>query len=62
MKLVENIKESYSELVYKVSWPSKKELAQSAVIVMIASLILALVVWGIDWTFESIMSFVYRLF
>ena len=45
MKLVENIKESYTELVHKVSWPSRKELAQSAVLVLIASLILALVVW-----------------
>jgi len=62
MKLVENIKESYAELVYKVSWPTRKELAQSAVVVLIASLILALIVWLMDWCFESIMSFVYGLF
>ena len=62
MKLVDNIKESYNELIYKVSWPSKKELAQSAVIVMIASLILAIIVWAMDWTFESIMTAIYGLF
>lgn len=62
MKLVENIKESYTELVHKVSWPSRKELAQSAVLVLIASLILALVVWAMDWCFESIMTFIYGLF
>lgn len=62
MKLVDNIKESYNELVYKVSWPSKQELGQSAVIVLIASLILALIVWCMDWSFESIMTFIYRLF
>lgn len=62
MKLVENIKESYAELVHKVSWPSRKELAQSAVLVLIASLILALVVWAMDWCFESIMTFIYGLF
>jgi len=62
MKLVENIKESYTELVYKVSWPTRKELAQSSVVVLIASLILALIVWLMDWCFESIMSFVYGLF
>jgi len=62
MKLVENIKESYIELVHKVSWPTRKELAQSAVVVLIASLILALIVWLMDWCFESIMSFVYGLF
>lgn len=62
MKLVENIKESYTELVHKVSWPNRKELAQSSVVVLIASLILALIVWLMDWCFESIMTFVYGLF
>ena len=62
MKIVENVKESYNELVHKVSWPTRKELAQSAVIVLIASIILALIVWLMDWCFESIMTFVYGLF
>ena len=62
MKFVESIKESYAELVHKVSWPSRKELTQSAVIVLIASIILSLIVWLMDWCFESIMSFVYGLF
>lgn len=62
MKLWDDIKESYTELVHKVSWPSKKELAQSSVIVLIASLILALVVWLMDWCFESLMTLVYGLF
>ena len=62
MKLVENIKESFNDLVHKVSWPTRKELAQSAVVVLIASIILALIVWLMDWCFESIMTFVYGLF
>ena len=62
MALVENVKESYNELVHKVSWPTRKELAQSSVIVLIASIILALIVWFMDWCFESIMTFVYGLF
>jgi preprotein translocase subunit SecE len=62
MKLVDNIKESYNELVHKVSWPTTKELSQSAVLVLVASIILALVVWLMDWCFESIMTFVYGLF
>ena len=62
MQLVENIKESYNDLVHKVSWPTRKELAQSAVVVLIASIILALIVWLMDWCFESIMTFVYGLF
>ncbi len=62
MKLVENIKESYTELVHKVSWPSANELAQSAVLVLIASIVLALVVWLMDTCFERLMTLVYGLF
>ncbi len=62
MKFVDTLKESYNELVYKVSWPSRKELAQSSVVVLIASLVLALVVWLMDWCFENLMTFVYGLF
>ena len=62
MAFVENVKESYNELVHKTSWPSRKELAQSSVIVLIASIILALIVWLMDWCFENIMSFIYGLF
>ena len=62
MKFVEYVKESYNELVHKVSWPTRKELAQSAVIVLIASIILARIVWLMDWCFENIMTFIYGLF
>ena len=61
MAFVENVKESYNELVHKVSWPTRKELAQSSVIVLIASIILALIVWLMDWCFENIMTFIYGL-
>ena len=62
MAFVENVKESYNELVHKTSWPSRKELTQSAVIVLIASIVLALIVWLMDWCFKNIMTFVYDLF
>ena len=62
MKFVENLKESYTELVHKVSWPTRKEFSKSAVLVLIASIILALIVWLMDYSFESIMTFVYGLF
>ena len=41
MKFFDNVKESYDELVHKVSWPTRKELSQSSVLVLIASIILA---------------------
>lgn len=62
MKIVESVKASYNELVYKVTWPTRKELTNSAVLVLIASLVLALVVWLMDFCFEHLMTFIYGLF
>jgi len=45
------IKESYDELINKVTWPSLKNLQQSAVLVFIASLLIALTVWAMDFVF-----------
>ncbi|MFZ4583368.1 MAG: preprotein translocase subunit SecE [Paludibacter sp.] len=61
MKIINYIKESYSELVQKVSWPTRTELTNSAVIVLIASIILALLVWVMDLGFEKIMTVIYGL-
>jgi len=62
MKLKIYFEEAYNELVHKVSWPTWKELQSSALIVMVASFIIALIVFVMDISFENIMSFVYRLF
>lgn len=40
--------EAYDELMHKVSWPTWPELQQSAVVVLIASVILAIVILGMD--------------
>jgi preprotein translocase subunit SecE len=61
MKVINYIKESYSELAHKVSWPTRQELTNSAIVVLIASIILALVVMAMDKSFEAIMTFVYKL-
>jgi preprotein translocase subunit SecE len=45
------VKESYDELVHKVSWPTFKELQSSAVVVAVAALILALIVFLMDFVF-----------
>jgi preprotein translocase subunit SecE len=37
-------------------------LVQSAVLVLVASLVLALIVWLIDLSFEKIMQLIYGLF
>ncbi len=55
-------KESYDELVHKVTWPTGKELTNSAVMVLCASIIIALIVFVMDSIFEQIMKLVYSLF
>ena len=54
-----DIKESYNELVHKVSWPTKSELANSTIVVMVASIIAALVIWVIDLCINEMMHLVY---
>jgi len=60
-KIRKYIKESFTELIHKVTWPTWSELQNSTTVVMIASLIIALAVWVMDYAFDNIMSFVYRL-
>ena len=60
-KIINYIKDSYNELVYKVSWPSRTELTSSAVIVMIASILMALVIWGVDSVFENVIKVFYNV-
>lgn len=50
-KFGEYVKSSYDELVHKVSWPTFKELQSSAVVVAVASIIIALVVFAMDMVF-----------
>jgi len=59
-KIVDYFKNSYNELVYKVSWPTRKELSSSAVIVLFASIIIAIVVFAVDFVFEHVLRFVYN--
>lgn len=62
------VKESYDELINKVSWPTFKELQSSAVVVAVAALIFALVIFLMDWVcginangFKGILGVIYDL-
>ena len=54
-------KDSYEELVHKTTWPTRSELMNSAVVVLTASLCIALIVFVMDWFFQSGMEFIYGL-
>ena len=45
------VEESYNELLHKVTWPTWKELQSSTVLVFIASLIIAGLVFLMDYVF-----------
>lgn len=55
-------KESYDELVLKTTWPTRKELTSSAMMVLCASIIIAIVIALVDVAFEQLMKLVYSLF
>jgi len=56
------IQDSVDELFNKVSWPTWSELQSSSLIVLIASVIFALIIFVMDTSFSNMMEFVYGLF
>jgi len=61
-KIVTYVKESYDELMHKVSWPPWSELQGSAIVVSVASLIIALIVFAMDEVFRNVLLQFYKLF
>jgi len=60
-RFIQYVKNAYNELVHKVSWPSWKQLQSSAIVVMVASLLFAVVILAMDLTFENLMKTIYSL-
>ena len=61
-RFVNYCKECYNELAHKTTWPTYKELSHSAMVVLSASLIIALVVFLMDVVFKNCMQLIYQLF
>jgi preprotein translocase subunit SecE len=62
MKIISYIQEAFNELVHKVSWPSWNDLQSSAIVVMVASFIFAIVVFFMDISFQKMVEFIYGMF
>ncbi|MBK8846457.1 MAG: preprotein translocase subunit SecE [Bacteroidetes bacterium] len=60
-KLKIYVQESYNELMHKVSWPTWAELQESAITVLVATVIVGLIIWLIDLVFSGILGFIYSL-
>lgn len=54
---IEFAKEARTE-VRKVVWPTRQETMQTTIIVMVATLIVALLLWGLDSILLSLVSFI----
>lgn len=55
------IAESYSELLTKVTWPNWKNLQSSTVVVIVASIIFALLVFAMDVVSKSGLNLIYGI-
>lgn len=60
-KIKLSILESYHELVNKVTWPSWANLQSSTVVTIVASLILALIIFVMDAISKGILQQIYSL-
>ena len=61
-KLTAYFRDSYKELVQKVTWPGWDQLQQSTMIVLVATLFITAIVGVMDFGINGILKFVYSLF
>ena len=54
--VAEYIKESYIELTQKVTWPTWRELQSSAILVLVAALIIAMLIFGMDQVIGFVLN------
>lgn len=61
-KVQSYLKNSYEELVNKTSWPTWSELQKTAVLVAVASIVIALLIFAMDKTISTVLEAFYELF
>jgi preprotein translocase subunit SecE len=59
-KITTYFKESYKELMEKVTWPTWAQLQQSTMIVLGATLVITAVIWVMDTAAAGVLKFVYN--
>ncbi|MBG9376930.1 preprotein translocase subunit SecE [Panacibacter sp. DH6] len=61
-KVSNYIKESYHELMDKVTWPTATQLQQSTAIVLVATILIMLMVSLMDFASSEVLKLIYSLF
>jgi len=55
-------RDSYKELLEKVTWPTWVQLQQSTMIVLAATLLITAIVWVMDFVALGGLNLIYKLF
>jgi preprotein translocase subunit SecE len=71
-KVKEYINETVTEMVHRVTWPTWKELQSNTIIVVVASVLISLIIFVMDFAFgitgdagstwKGLLGFVYKMF
>jgi preprotein translocase subunit SecE len=61
-KIATYFKESYKELMEKVTWPTWEQLQQSTMIVIVATIVITALVSGMDLVTNVALKFIYNIF
>ena len=59
-RLKNYVSESYNELKNNVSWPTWANLQETAAIVLVATLLVAFMIFVMDATANTLLSFIYK--
>ena len=71
-KIKEYINETVTEMVHRVTWPTWKELQSNTIIVVVASVFIALIIFVMDFAFgisgdknaiwQGLLGLIYKMF
>jgi len=61
-KFTAYLRDSYKELIHKVSWPNWDQLQQSTMIVLGTTIMITAMVWVMDFVSKNGMKLIYSLF
>ena len=55
------VQESYNELINKVTWPTFKNLQADTIVVIVATILLSLLIFGMDAASNFVLGQIYKL-
>lgn len=58
-KITTYFRESYKELLEKVTWPTWPQLQQATVIVLVATVLITFIVWIMDTVSSAVLHLIY---